>query len=182
MFMPDPMMTARVAVKIPTGTEPDAYGNDEDGDLATGDGQMDIDGAVLFGMPAGPGQFDGAVGYRYRMAQKDVESPAELRADTYDITPGSEIHFYAGYTYFLNDMMNLKIAADGFFGGETDSEVSESRADDEPDTAVNAVYVSPGLEYMMENGMTLGAGFHYMLMGKNIEKGWRLSAYLGWGA
>ena len=180
MFMPDPMLTARVAVKIPTGTEPDAFGEDEDGDLATSDGQMDIDGAILFGMPAGTGQFDGAVGYRYRMAQTDIESPT-VRADTYDYTPGSEIHFYVGYTYFLNDAMNLKLAADGFFGSEDDSEATEERTTIE-DSAKNAVYVSPGFEYLMENGMTLGAGFHYILMGQNVEKGWGLSAFLGWGA
>lgn len=178
MFMPDPMLTARVAVKIATGTEPDAYGDDEDGDLATGDGQMDIDGAILFGMPAGSGQFDGAVGYRYRMAQTDVETGL-LRADAYDYTPGSEIHFYVAYTYFLNDMMNLKLAADGFFGSDDES---DPVADSDTDSGRNAVYVSPGFEYMMENGMTLGAAFNYILMGKNVPKDWSIGAYLGWGA
>ncbi len=179
MFMPDPMLTARVAVKIATGTEPNAAGEDEDGDLATGDGQMDIDAAILFGMPAGMGQFDGAVGYRYRMTQT-VDTDI-TRGDTYDYTPGSEIHFYAAYTYFLNDAMNLKLAADGFFGSDDDYEASESR-DTVDDTGRNAVYVSPGFEYLMENGMTLGAGFHYILMGQNVEKGWGVSAFLGWGA
>ena len=180
MFMPDPMLTARVAVKIPTGTEPNSFGDDEDGDIATSDGQMDVDAAILFGMPAGTGQFDGAVGYRYRMAQTDIESVV-LRGDTYDYTPGSEIHFFVGYTYFLNDMMNLKLTADGFFGSDDDYESSESR-ETVDETGRNAVYVSPGFEYLMENGMTLGAGFHYILMGANVEKGWGLSAFLGWGA
>lgn len=180
MFMPDPMMTGRLAVKIPTGTEPDAGGDDEDGDIATGDGQMDIDAAILFGMPAGAGQFDGAVGYRYRMTHTDMSTGA-TREETTDYTPGSEIHFCVAYTYFLNDMVNLKLAADGFFGSDDDYEASESRATEE-DTGRNAVYINPGFEYMMENGMSLGAGFHYILMGQNVEKGWTMSAFLGWGA
>ena len=51
-------------------------------DLGTGSGQMDIDGAVLFGVPAGPGVFDAGVGYRMRMENSDTECK-----------PGNEIHF-----------------------------------------------------------------------------------------
>ena len=36
---------------------------------------MDIDGALMFGIPAGSGQVDAAIGYRYRMARKDVGWP-----------------------------------------------------------------------------------------------------------
>ena len=185
MFMPDPMLTGRLGVKIATGTEPDAYGNDEDGDLATSDGQMDIDGAVLFAVPAGPGQLDGAVGYRYRMTHTDVDAGIVVRDETYDYTPGSEIHFYVAYTYFLNDMMNLSLAADGFFGSDDEydyGDAADRDAETAEDSGRNAVYINPGFEYLMENGMTLGAGFHYILMGANVPTGWSLSAHLGWGA
>ncbi len=166
MFMAEPMMTGRLGVKVATGDdEPD-----ED-ELATGEGQMDIDGAIMFGMPAGPGMFDAAVGYRYRMARE-----VEMMGTTYDYTPGSEIHFYAAYTYYLNEMMNLKFAADGFFG--SDDDVEEARETIE-DSASNGVWINPGFEYMMENGMMLGIDMHYPLMGQNLEAEWGFSAYFG---
>lgn len=167
MFMPEPMMTARLGVKINTGDdEPD------EGDLATGDGQMDIDAALMFGMPAGPGMFDGAIGYRYRMA-------AEVEGGDY--TPGSEIHFAACYTYYLNDAMNLRLGADGFFGSDADFEATESRETVE-DSGSNAVWINPGFDYMMESGMGLGVDMHYPLMGKNIHALWGFGAYIAWGA
>jgi len=177
MFMPEPMMTARLGVKLNTGEdEPD------EGDLATGDGQMDIDAAIMFGMPAGPGMFDAAVGYRYRMAREfDV---AEARA-SYEVSPGNEIHFAACYTYYLSDMMNLRFGADGFFG--SDMEYSSDDIDDEflpsgDDTGSNAVWINPGFDYMMENGMSMGLDVHYPLMGTNIYALWGVSAYVAWGS
>lgn len=159
MFMDEPIMTGRLAAKLNTGDdEPD------EGDLATGDGQMDIDAAVLFAMPAGPGNFDAAVGYRIRMENDDK------------VKPGNEIHFAAAYTYFMNDMMNLKLGADGFFG--SDAEVDGDAVDE---SGSNAVWINPGLEYMMDNGMTVGAGFHYPLMGTNIEALWGFDVFVGWG-
>lgn len=166
MFMPEPMMTARLGVKVATGNdEPD------EGDLATGDGQMDIDAAIMFGMPAGPGMFDLSLGYRYRMS-------AEVEGGDY--TPGSEIHFGACYTYYLNDMMNLRLGADGFFGSDDDFEATAARETIE-DSGWNAVWINPGFDYMMENGMSVGLDVHYPLMGKNIAALWGFGAYLNWG-
>ena len=186
MFLPDPMMSARVAFSMPTGNEPAGaayfgsgfYGFDEDEDIATGSGAMSIDGAVLFGVPAGPGQFDAAVGYRYHMAREITE---ELREEiTYDYKCGNEIHFAAGYTYFLSDMMSLGLAADGFFGSE-----GEVTVDDETETvddsAANAVWINPSFMYMMENGVSLGIDMQYMLMGQNVPVEWGFGAYVGWG-
>ncbi len=167
MFMPEPMVTARVAFKIPTGDdEPDA------GDLGTGEGQSDIDGAILFGVPAGPGMFDAGLGYRYRLT-----TSADSSRDAGDFTHGSEIHFVAGYTYFLNDAMNLKLAADGYFGAEDDLETARDAVED---SARNGVWISPAFEYMMENGLLLGADFHYPLMGQNIPGGWGVDFFVGW--
>lgn len=193
MFMPEPMMTVRVAVKVPTGTEPyDPAGHmgdggmcDEDCDLALGSGQMDIDGAIMFGMPAGPGMFDLAVGYRYRMAQEvTVEFEDGREEYTYDYTPGSEIHFAACYTYQLSDMMNLSLAADGFFGSDDEFDyegIEEHHPDAGEETGRNVVYINPGFEYMMENGMSIGVDMHYPLMGTNYPAEWGFGAYLGWG-
>lgn len=169
MFLPDPMMTARLGFKVATGEdEPDA---DE---LATGDGQMDIDGSVMFGVPAGPGTFDAAVGYRFRMSRE-----FEILDETYDATPGSEIHFAAGYTYFLNDAMALRLAADGYFGG--DAEIDEASRVTVEDSAMNAVYINPGFDYVLENGVSLGVDMHYPLMGQNINSLWGFGLSVGWG-
>jgi len=160
MFMPEPMMTARLGVKVATGnSEP------EMDELGTGSGQMDIDGAVLFGVPAGPGVFDAGLGYRMRMENSDSK-----------VKPGNEIHFTGCYTYPMSDMLALKIAADGFFG--SDQEWDGTAADS---TGSNVVFVNPGIDYTMESGMTLGADFHYPLMGTNIPAEWGIGIYFGWG-
>jgi len=164
-FLPDPMLTARVGFKLATGV------NEEDADLdelALGSGQMDIDGALLFGVPAGPGSFDVALGYRYRLAQKISEI---------DHKPGSEFRFFGGYTYFLGDAMNLRLGADGFFGGDPTVD-----GDAIPDvTGSTAVYINPGFDYIMDNGVVLGFDMHYPLMGANIDAAWGLGLSVGWG-
>jgi len=182
MFAPDPMVTARVGVKVNTGGEPDGgYGafEDADGDLATGDGQMDVDGAIMFGTEAGPGMFCAAAGYRYRMDRTVTMDARD--GDSYDLTPGNEIHFQAGYTYYLGDMMNFGIAADGFFGSDPQA---DGEAIEYPDGStlegMNGVWVNPSFAYMMENGVELGVGFHYPLMGKNNHAVWGLNAFVGW--
>jgi hypothetical protein len=160
MFMPEPMMTARLGVKVATGnSEPDM---DE---IGTGNGQMDIDGAVLFGVPAGPGVFDAGLGYRMRMENSDSK-----------VKPGNEIHFLGCYTYPMSDMLALKIAADGFFG--SDVEFDGTAGDS---TGSNVVFVNPGIDYTLESGLTLGADFHYPLMGTNIPAEWGIGIYFGWG-
>jgi hypothetical protein len=164
MFMPEPMVTARLAAKIATGdNEPN------EGDLATGDGQMDLDGALLLGMPAGSGSFDAAVGYRMRME------------DDNKYKPGNEIHFMAGYTYHLSEMMNLKIAADGYFGSDPEFDGNPIEIDGVTTEGSNAVWVNPCIEYTMENGLQVGANFHYPLMGKNELALWGLGVFVGWG-
>lgn len=188
MILPDPMVSARVALAVPTGNEPadwgvfasGFYGFDEDDDIATGTGRMSIDGAVLFGVPAGPGQFDASVGYRYHMA-REITADLGFRDDvTFDYKCGNEIHFAAGYTYFIGEAMNIFVAADGFFGSE--DEVSmDDESETVDDSAANAVWINPGFEYMMENGLTLGVDMQYMLMGQNVPVEWGFGAYVGWG-
>lgn len=184
MFMAEPVMTARVGVKIPVGTAPGGTGwLDEDGeDIALGDGQMDLDGALMFGVPAGPGMFDAAVGYRYRMAQTEIE-PVDLRT-TFDYTPGSEFHFAAAYTYYVSDMMNLTLGADGFFGSDDEYDYGDAsrEAVTDEESARQGVWVNPSLDYMMDNGMMLGASFHYPLMGTNIEGMWGFGVFAAWGS
>jgi hypothetical protein len=159
MFMPEPMVTARLGAKIATGdNEPEGE------DLCTGTGQMDVDGALLLGMPAGPGVFDAAVGYRMRMEDDDKYAP------------GSEIHFMAGYTYNLNEATNLHIAGDGYFG-------SDAKLDGEAidESGTSEVWINPSIDYTLENGIQLGAGFHYPLMGKQTPAYSGFSAFIGWG-
>ncbi len=167
-FMPDPMLTARVGFKLATGEdEPDAE------ELALGTGQMDIDGALLFGVPVGPGSFDAALGYRYRLAQTVEEI---------DYKPGSEFHFFAGYTHFLGDAMNLRLGADGYFGSDAEEDIGDGNGFQTVDeSASNAVYINPGFDYVMANGVVLGFDVHYPLMGANIVADWSLGLSVGWG-
>jgi len=171
MFMPEPMLTGRVGVKIATG---DDEGDADNGPV--GDGQMDVDGALMVGMPAGPGMFDAAIGYRLRMS-KTVEYG--MYRESYDYTPGNEIHFDAHYTYYLNDAMNLRFGLNGFFG--SDDEATSNARETITDSASNAVMIAPGLDYMMENGVGLGVDFFYPLMGQNIYEVWGLGLSVTWG-
>ena len=41
--------------------------------------------------------------------------------------------------------------------------------------------MNPGIDYTMESGMTLGADFHYPLMGTNVLAEWGFGVYFGWG-
>jgi hypothetical protein len=159
MLMPEPIVAARLGVKIATGDN-----QPEGDDIATGDGQMDLDGALLLGMPAGSGTFDAAIGYRMRMENDDKYAP------------GSEIHFMAGYTYNLNEATNLGIAGDGYFG-------SDAKLDGEAldESGTSAVWINPSIDYTLENGLQLGAGYHYPLMGKSVYALSGVSAFIGWG-
>ena len=172
MFMPEPMMTARLGVKLPTGEdEPDEE------ELATGSGQMDIDAAVLFGAPAGPGTFDAAIGYRYRM-DREV---GEMR---YDYTPGNELHFFACYTHYFNDMFDMRVGADGFFGSDPEADGEPIPDPSNPSVSMtgrNAVYINPGIDYMMDSGLSIGVDMHYPLMGQNIDADWGFGLTLAWG-
>lgn len=172
-FMPDPMLTARVGFKLATGNDEMDF---EEQELPLGSGQMDIDGALLFGVPAGPGSLDAALGYRYRLA---ISADDDAR-DAGDCKPGSEFHFFAGYTYFLNDAMGLRVGADGYFGGENEYDDGDGFEAVE-NSASNVVYINPGFDYIMDNGMSLGFDMHYPLMGTNIVAPWGLGLTVGWG-
>ena len=173
-FLPDPVLTARVGVKLATGVNAEDADADE---LPLGSGQMDIDGALMFGVPAGPGSFDAALGYRYRLAQTIADI---------DHKPGSEFHFFAGYTYFVNDALGLKIGTDGFFGSDPtiDGDPIPAPEPGDPDAVITgstAVYINPGFDYIMDNGVVLGFDVHYPLMGANIHNTWAMGLSVGWG-
>ncbi|MFH1865667.1 MAG: hypothetical protein ABIK85_07265 [Candidatus Eisenbacteria bacterium] len=174
-ILPDPMMTARLGVKVPTGVDEMDADPDE---LPTGSGQMDIDAAVMFGAPAGPGSLDGSIGYRYRMDRTGDEDAREG-----DYTPGNEIHFYAGYNYFLSDVMSLRLGAGGFFGSdpEEDGEPIPVGMTGTYVVGSNLVSINPGFDYIMDSGMSLGFDMYYPLMGTNINAGWGLGLSVGWG-
>ncbi len=170
MFMPEPAVTAQLGVKIPLGdNEPDA------GDLPTGSGQYDVDVALLADFPAGPGMFYGSLGYRYRMANE-----TDVARGTEKYTPGSEVHFMLGYTYYLSEVMQLRFDADGYFGGDADEEITARTTVE--NSAENGVWINPAFEYTMQNGVLLGADFHYPLMGQNIPALWGFGLYVGWGS
>lgn len=159
MVMMDPMVTARVGVKLATG---DCEGDEDNG--PTGTGQMDIDAAVLFGMPAGPGMFGGQLGYRMGMEDEDGWAP------------GGAILFLVNYFHPLSDVMQLKVAADGYFGSDytVDGDAVE-------DTGGSLVEVNPGIIYSMDNGMDVGFDVFYVVMGANEGAKWGAGLCVGWG-
>lgn len=171
-LMPEPMMTARLGVKIPTGNdEPDA---DE---IGTGSGQMDIDGAIMLGVPAGPGSLDASLGYRFRMDRTGDEDSRDG-----DYSPGNEVRFNAGYNYFVSDVMSIRIGADGFFG--SDPKIDGDPIPAGPDSDVlgsKLVSINPGFDYIMDSGISLGFDMFYPLMGTNIDAAWGLGLSVGWG-
>jgi hypothetical protein len=161
MFMAEPMMSARVGIKLPTG---DDEGDEDNGPV--GSGTTDFDGALMLGMPAGPGMFSAQAGYR--MFGENSDSKYKC---------GSQIHFYGCYRYPMSDMMDLKFAVDGYFGGddEWDGETVDK-------SAANEVSLNPGFTYMMDNGMDVGLDIYYVLMGQNTYSGFGVGLWLGWGS
>jgi hypothetical protein len=159
MIMMDPMVTARAGLKVATG---DDEGDEDNG--PTGTGQMDIDAAVLFGMPAGPGQFGAQVGYRMGLEDDD------------GCAPGGKIMFLVDYHYPLSDVMQLKVAADGYFGSDNTVD-----GDAVEDSGSNAVEINPGITYSMDNGMDVGFDVFYVLMGTNEAAKWGAGLCVGWG-
>ncbi len=159
MIMMDPMVTARVGLKLATG---DDEGDEDNG--PTGTGQMDIDAAVLFGMPAGPGQLGGQLGYRMGMEHESGWAP------------GGKILFLVDYLYPLSDVMDLKIAADGYFGSDATFE-----GDSIDDSASNLVEINPGIVYGMDNGIDVGFDVFYVLMGANEAAKWGAGLCCAWG-
>lgn len=187
-----PVVTARAAVKLPTGTEPadrahaladTGFYLDDGGDLALGDGQTDIDLAVLLAFPRDGGALEISLGYRYRMSQS-----VELDGGTYDFTPGNEIRFAAGYAYRLNQAMVLRLGLDGFAGSD-DSAETDCEGDVHPEggldellsgSARNGVWINPSFDYVMRNGLLLGFDMHYPLLGQNIPAEWGVEFRVGW--
>jgi hypothetical protein len=184
MFIPDPVLSARVGVKLPTGEEPwleffpvGFYGVNEDGDIVTGSGYTSLDGALMLGVPAGPGTFEAALGYRYNLARE-----MEGARSSYDYTHGARIQLAAAYKFDISDAMGLSIGMDGFWGSDDEVSSGDSRDSMTLDsTAANAVYFSPAFHYIMDSGMTLGVDMTYPIMGQWIPAEWGLGLYVGWG-
>jgi hypothetical protein len=171
-FMPEPMVTARLGFKVATGEDEPA-----DDELATGTGQMDIDAAIMVGIPAGPGMLDGSLGYRYRMAR----SADEESRDEGDWKPGSEIRFYGAYSYYISDMMTLRLGADGFFGGDAEFDDGDGFEAWE-DSGANVISLNPGFDYMMDSGISLGLDMYYPITGTNVDAAWGFGLSVGWGS
>ncbi|MBN2564342.1 MAG: hypothetical protein JXB46_01385 [Candidatus Eisenbacteria bacterium] len=177
-FSPEPMLTIRVGCKFPTGEDrPD---RDE---LPTGGGQVDIDGAIMFGVPAGPGWVDAAIGYRLRTRRAaDTRDLSSWTFGTREFKPGNEVHFFAGYTQLLGEAFNIRLGADGSFG--SDIEVGGSGGTEPAevvlDSGASILSFNPGIDYLLGNDVWIGADLHYPVMGTNTNavKGFGLS--IGW--
>ncbi len=175
---PDPLMTARVSVKVATGNH---EGDDIElgQELALGTGQMDIDAAFMIGAPLPDGFFDGSLGYRYRMAESTEDGAPESKF-------GNEIHFFVGYTHFLNEALSFRVGADGYFGSDPTEDgepIEDNPLDpDEFQTGPSAVCINPSFDYVMDSGLSLGLDVHYPLMGANVNAAWGIGLSVGWGS
>jgi hypothetical protein len=186
-----PWVTGRVGLKMPLSSEPadrahaaadTGFYLDENGDLAVGDGQVDIDAAVLLGFPGESGMFELSLGYRYRASQT-----VEKSGSSYDYKPGDEIHFNAGYRYDLNDALSLRLGLDGFYGSDDGAETDYDESGHSPESiderlsgsARNGVWINPSFVYQMTNGILLGFDVHYPLMGQNIPAEWGVGFHVG---
>jgi hypothetical protein len=186
-----PVVSARAAVKIPVGTEPadivhsvadTGFFLDEEGHLAVGDGQTDIDAAVLVAFPRETGTFEVSIGYRHR-----TKLTVEREEGSYDFTPGGEIRFTAGYVYHLNSAMDLRLGLDGFSASDDSVDgACECPGHSHEDTdeqlsgsARSGVWINPSFEYVMDSGLVLGFDMHYPLMGQNIAAEWGVGFHVG---
>jgi hypothetical protein len=178
-FSPEPLMSIRVGYKLPTGEDrPDL---DE---LPTGSGQSDIDGAIMFGVPAGPGWVDASIGYRIRTKRAaDSRENAAWPYGEYEFKPGNEVHFFAGYTQLVGRSLNVRLGGDGTFGSDYEGgpDAGGSDTDLAADTGVGVIYLNPGIDYLLGSGIWLGADMHYPIMGKNVNAAWGFGLSLGWG-
>ncbi len=169
MFKAQPAIAGLLSVKFPTGTD-----RPDPGERPTGTGQYDVDAAVAVDWPTRSGLFYGIAGYRFR-GTAEVEEGGE----TQKVTPGDEIHFMLGYTHYLNERMQLRFDADGYFGSDYDVEAARTTL---PDSARNGIWINPAFEYVTANGTLIGADFHYPLTGQNIYALWGFGVYVGWSS
>jgi hypothetical protein len=179
-FSLDPVLTARLGVKLPTGNDEVLSSEHE---LVLGTGQTDLDAAVMVGLPAGKGLLDLALGYRIRLARKIDESSARVEELANDEKPGDEIHFLVGFRHEIGEAVRVRLAADGFFGAQPtiDGElIPTSQGKTKP--AKSAVFVNPGVDYTLPNGVSVGFDMHYPLMGTSIDKYWGFGLSLGFGS
>jgi hypothetical protein len=169
MFKTQPAIAGLLSVKFPTGND-----RPDPGERPTGTGQYDIDAAIAVDWPTRSGLFYGIAGYRWRGSTEVTED-----SQTYNVTPGDEIHFMLGYTHYLSERMQLRFDADGYFGSDHDVEPAR---DTVPNSARNGIWINPAFEYVMASGLLLGADFHYPLTGQNIYALWGFGLYVGWSS
>jgi hypothetical protein len=179
-FSLDPALTARLGVKFPTGNDEVLSSENE---LILGSGQTDIDVAVMVGLPAGKGTLDLALGYRARLARKIDESRSRVDELANNEKPGDEIHFLLGFSHDIGDEIRVRLGADGFFGAQPtiDGElIPYGQGSTKP--AKSIVFVNPGVDYVLPNGVSIGLDIHYPLMGSFIDKYWGVGLSVGFGS
>jgi len=179
-FSLEPVLSARVGVKLPTGNDEVLASEDE---LILGTGQTDIDASLMVGLPAGEGILDLALGYRVRLARSVDQTDSRVDELLADEKPGDEIRFLLGYSHSFNDAVGFRLAADGYFGAEPTIDgktISIGAGETKPASSV--VYINPGIDYSMQNGVSLGLDLHYPLMGTSVHKNWGFGLSVGFGS
>lgn len=126
LIVSEPKISARVGAKFALGK----YKDLEEDELATGDGQMDIDIGALVSYPMEPITFDFGVGYRLRMEDEDKYKP------------GAEIHYMFALGYPLSEAMGLKLGVDGYMGSNDEYDGTEA-----DESARSEMCIAPGFWY-----------------------------------
>ena len=154
----------RLGVKIPVGS---VDYTDEDFKPELGDGQMDVDVALVAGMYPEEGfVMNGQVGFRYRMTEtQTIFNPLNpTETVEVDYTPGMLIYLDVepGYSFGEFDVF-VPIGYEMTMASKTDDT-------EDTDSETNGLYVGVAPKYALDMNNTLGVKFLYPLMGTNVPK------------
>lgn len=168
----------RLGIKAPIGK----YKDLEDDEFALGDGQIDVDLALVGAiMPEGAGfAGNGQIGFRYRMKGSYtgvVTIGTQTYEYDYDYTPGMLIYtqLEPGYSMgtekafqiYLPILYETSMADKAAITSPPEFETEEETVEDS-ETSGLAIGLAP--KYTLDANNTIGLKFLYPLMGKNVDQ------------
>jgi len=136
-------------IKLPTGSF------DKDKALNFGDGQMDIWPQLRVAKLMDKMQFEGTIGYKYRMENDDT-----------NVKPGNELWIEGLFGYQITKTM--KLGGEVSLGMGEDSEVNGITAND---TAMSSLSIGPQVYYQIDPKMSLVGKFMFDVDSQNYSKG-----------
>ena len=157
----------RLGVKAPVGKWKDL---DPD-EIALGDGQMDVDVALVAGMNPEAAGFAGMgqLGFRYRMKKTyDIANPLDPSGViSVEYTPGMLIYTQLEPGYKINEAFAIYVPILYETSMKTKSSIDgTSTTNEDSDTSGLAVGLAP--KYALDANNNIGLKFLYPVMGKNV--------------